>query len=159
MLDLNVKMSALLAAGALAAGLAMGGWLGYRVAAGGYESRIADAARAAVEAQNTAVEAANRAAKAEHERAVQAIESRARASVSAQEVINEIHVAPDARNCEWSDDQRMRIQRIYAIYSANSAPAIGVRATLPGASADGAEARTVGSGNATLRARVPEAAQ
>lgn len=98
--------------------LASSGWLGYRVADGRCAAAMLALANDRRDAQNAAIEAANTAAKAERERAVRAAEERGRRSVAAREIVNEIHVSAD---CEWSDDQRLRLQRIHDLYRAPAA--------------------------------------
>lgn len=155
-----LNITALLTAGALAAGLTMGGWLGYRVAAGSYETRIADAATAAIEAQNVAVVAANRAAAAERKRAVLAIEARAAQAALAQGVIHEAHADPGPADCEWRPAQRVRVERVYTAYGAGGeAPAAGVSDAVRGTTTDEPAARGLGIGDPPLGLRLPGAAQ
>lgn len=155
----SIKSIAAAGAAALVVGLAVGGWAGYRVAAGGYESRIADAAAQAIESQNTAVESANRAAEAERKRAVLAIEARAARAALAQGAINETHSDSGPAACEWRDTQRVRIQRIYDAYgAAGEAAAAGVSDAVRAAPADGSAARGLGVGGASLGLRVPTSA-
>ena len=117
--------------------VATSGWLGYRVADGRCSAAMLALETTHRNAQNAAVEAASAKLKAQSERAIQQAESRGRASAAAQEIINEIHAAPDTRACEWTDAQRLRIQRIYTLYGASTgaAPA-GVSDTVPDATAD-----------------------
>lgn len=152
---LNIKSLAALGAGALVVGLAVGGWTGYRVAAGGYEKRIANASTAALEAQNAAVVAANRAAEAERKRTVSAIEVRAARAAIAQGVIHETHADPGPIDCEWRPSQRLRIERIYAAYgfAGETAPR-GVPDAVRLAPVEGSAARGVGRGGHSLGLRL-----
>lgn len=100
----------------------VGWWLGDRLASGRYEAELHATESAARIAQDAAIAAAREELEAESRRAVQAAEARGRRSVAAQEVINEIHVAPDSRDCEWTPEQRLRIEKLYAIYGADPNP-------------------------------------
>lgn len=155
-----LNITALLTAVALVVGLAVGGWTGYRVAAGSYETRIADAATATIEAQNAAVVAANRASEAERARTVSAIEARAAQAALAQGVIHETHADPGPADCEWRPAQRVRVERVYAAYGAGGeAPAAGVSDAVRRTAADEPAARGLGIGDPPLGLHLPDVAQ
>jgi len=102
-----------------AAILAVGFYVGDRMATGSYETQLRSLADSHVQSQDAAIKRASEASKAQSERAVREAEERGRKSVSSQEIINEIHILPDTRDCEWTDNQRMRIERLYSVYGAN----------------------------------------
>ena len=121
----------------LGVAVAASGWLGYRVADGRCAAAMLTLATTHRDAQNDAVEAASAELKAQSERAIRQAEARGRASAAAQEIINEIHTTPDTRACEWTDDQRLRIERIYSLYGASTgAASAGVSDTVPHAATD-----------------------
>jgi len=101
--------------------LVVGFGLGDRLATGRYEAQLHLAASAHRAAQDRAIAEASEKLEAEARRAVQAAEERGRRSVVAREIVNEIHVIPDVRDCSWTPDQRLRIERLYTTYGVEPA--------------------------------------
>lgn len=101
---------------ALAAALLLGGWAGWD-----WRGARCDSARAKdIEAHNAALASAltdyAQQARAEQARAVLAAVQRQTTSATAQEVTREAATNPDDRACEWSDAQRLRLERLYETF-------------------------------------------
>lgn len=97
------------------------GWgLGDKLSSGRYEAELRNAADMYRIAQDAALARASEEAKVESKRAVRAAEERGRRSVATREIINEIHLNPDNRDCDWTDEHRLRVERIYSNYDADT---------------------------------------
>lgn len=133
---------------ALAGAAAFG--LGYRVAAGSYEARIADIAVAVSESQDAAARRASEALAAESRRADAAEKARAAERGLAAGVMHEIAAAADL-SCEFRDSHRLRLERLYGAYGYGPD---GASARVPGdvlgPAQPGDAARDVGRGDREL---------
>lgn len=78
-------------------------------------ANLAESMRQAAQKFERDLEAAKRAAKVEQDRAVKAAERRGTRAEIAQGIIYEA-IADDA-SCEWSDSQRLRLERLLSTYS------------------------------------------
>lgn len=117
--------------GILALACAVSGWLGYRVAAGTYEARIADIAVAVSQAQVEAADRHNRELEAERKRADAAGKARSKQRQVAQGIVHEIARDTD-RSCEWRDLHRLRVEQLYGAYGyAKDGSPAGVPPALP----------------------------
>ena len=82
---------------------------------------------------------------------------RRRESDLSARVTHEAAADPD-RSCEWSPEQRLRIERLYTGHGYQTG-ALGMRGALPGAGADGVAQAGVGDGDSESVFGVQEAAQ
>lgn len=119
-------------------------WAGDRIASGRYEARLADVSRAIAQAQNEAADRHNTALAAERKRADAALAARSQRRQVAQGVTHGI-ARDDDRSCEWRDPHRLRIEQLYAAYGFDPAgSSVGMQATVPDATLDGAASGDVG---------------
>lgn len=119
-------------------------WAGDRIASGRYEARLADVSRAITQAQNEAADRHNAALAAERKRADAALAARSQRRQVAQGVTHEI-ARDDYRTCEWRDLHRLRIEQLYAAYGFDpTGSSVGMQATVPDATLDGAASGDMG---------------
>ena len=101
---------------ALCSALLLGAWVGWDWRA----SRCAAERSKDIEAHNAALATAltdyAQQARAEQARAVLAAVQRQTTSATAQELTREAATQPDDRACEWSDAQRLRLERLYQTF-------------------------------------------
>lgn len=137
----------------------LGFWLGHGMASGACAKRELAVATAYADWGKSALEGVRASLEAERKRAVLAAEARGRKAALSQGVIADATQDLD-RSCEWRDPHRLRIEALYTAYGMRAETGgTGMRATLPGPTADDAAARVVGAGGAAVGAGVQSPAR
>jgi len=100
----------------LAVGAGGGWYVGYGLAERDALVRSSAAIEAALRAAELAVKSAETAAVEEQRRAVRAAHERTQRAKQADEVVANAKFDPDRTHCEWSDAERLRLERLYTLY-------------------------------------------
>ena len=115
--------------------LLVGGWTGYRIAVAQYETRLHAQAVAYAQAADHRIAQLRAETDAQRAADIEAAEARGRAAQRARVIVREIPADP--RDCGWTADQRLRIDRLYDAYGLRAGgSAAGLSADLPAAARD-----------------------
>lgn len=106
-------------------GACVGGYVCYRMAERNALERESIALRNVIESADAAIRSANAAAAEEQRRVVAAALERSQRAKRADEVIANATPDPDRANCEWNADERLRLERLYALYGFTVTPGTG----------------------------------